>query len=104
MEYLAGDTIKLVAEFQDFDSAYVDPDRILLSIYDVAGNRMESKIVGTEYKISVGVYEIPYTLPRNMERIVYEFSGIINDYPTIVRELIKIKFYWDEEWLWGIYL
>ena len=81
-----GNTVKLVAEFRDFDGKLADPDVVYLRVYDNLKNQIGATIEITEdFKTSLGVYKYPYVIPNGSGTITYEFTGLIEGNPCVGR-------------------
>jgi len=78
-----GDTVRLKAEFRDFDGNLISPDDVKLTLYD------EKREVVAEYDLvplSEGVYRYDYIIPENEGSLMYyEFRGLVHGFPTIGR-------------------
>lgn len=87
---LIGNTIKLRAEFKDFDGIPYDPTDITLTVYDDNRVLVSGPIsLGEGNKISNGVYEYDYTIPAGNTNLVYEFKGLIGGKPVLGRSKIS---------------
>lgn len=78
---IVGDTVKLKAEFKDFDGTLTSPDDVKLIVYDW------NKEIIEEYTVSPveeGKYEQAYTI-KDTGAAYFEFSGQIDGYPVARR-------------------
>lgn len=88
---IAGNTIKLRCEFKTWENVYADPTNIVVNIYSQSKNKkIETINISPENKVSVGVYEIVYTVPINNSNIpntpsemIYEFVGLLEGTQTL---------------------
>ncbi|MGG3892508.1 hypothetical protein [Geobacillus stearothermophilus] len=89
---LAGDTVRLKCHFKTFDGQSVEPTDIKLTIYDVNKQQIEQIALTDTNKESTGVYFYDYVLPDDKREIIFEFRGLYNNKPILVRDSIKIQF------------
>ncbi|KYD26215.1 hypothetical protein [Geobacillus sp. B4113_201601] len=89
---LAGDTVRLKCHFKTFDGTAVEPKDVKLSIYDINKQLIEEFILDDSHKENVGIFCFDYVLPMNQSEIIFEFSGIYNNKPILVRDSVKIQF------------
>ena len=89
---LAGDTVRLKCHFRTFDRQSVFPADVKLRIYDTNKQLIEEFILDDTNKEKVGVYFYDYVLPTNHSEIIFEFSGVYNNKPILVRDSVKIQF------------
>lgn len=89
--YQIGNTLKLQAQFKDFDDVLTDPDSVSLIIYN-SDYSVEETLTPT--KTSIGIYTAYWTIPSGTSgaTYIYEWSGTINEYPSLKRELFKVSF------------
>ena len=87
-----GDTVRLKINFRNFSGVNVDPTEIKLTIYDMYKNQMEQFILDDANKENVGVYFYDYTPATELSEFIFEFSGLYNGNPTVVRDSLQIKF------------
>ena len=88
---LVGNTVRLKAEFRDFNGEYVSPDNVILRIYD--GYK---KQVGEDIPVlpsDVGKYQYDYVIPDVIGPLYFEFSGEIDGKPILGRTII------DKRWI-----
>ncbi|MBE2919744.1 hypothetical protein HPK02_13165 [Anoxybacillus flavithermus] len=87
----AGDTVRFRCHFRTFDGQSVEPADVKLTIYD--SNKQQIKqITLTDTNKDNGVYFYDYVLPTNQSEIIFEFSGVYNNKPILVRDSVKIQF------------
>lgn len=85
---LIGDTIRLKAEFKDFNGVYVDPDDVVLKIY--AGNKKQLGEDITPDRVGLGKYQYDYVVPEDVIGPLYfEFSGEIDGKPILGRAALE---------------
>lgn len=89
--YQIGNTLRLQAQFKDFDDVLTDPDSVSLIIYN-SDYSVEETLTPT--KTSIGIYRAYWTIPSGTSgaTYIYEWSGTINEYPSLKRELFKVSF------------
>lgn len=88
----SGDTIRLKVHFKTFDGVLIDPSNITLTIYDKDEQQIEQFQLTDSDKEKVGVYFYDYVLPANQEIIIFEFAGVYNNKPILIRDEVKISF------------
>ncbi len=89
---LIGDTVKLRAEFRDFAGTLTDPSTITLNVYDRSKKLIWGPIEDVpEHKVSVGVYEYPYVIPKGYSVLYYEFIANPENLAAVARGAINIK-------------
>lgn len=88
----SGDTVRLKVHFKTFDGTFINPSDITLTIYDKDKQQIEQFILTDNDKETVGVYFYDYVLPANQELIIFEFAGVYNTKPILVRDKVKIYF------------
>ncbi|WP_240371495.1 hypothetical protein [Anoxybacteroides rupiense] len=89
---LAGDTVRFRCHFKTFDGQSVEPTDIKLTIYDVNKQQIEQITLDDTNKENIGVYFYDYVLPDDKPEIIFEFRGIHNNKPILVRDSVKIQF------------
>lgn len=86
---LENNTVRLKAEFKDFDGELVSPTDVVLKIFDA-----KKVIIGEDIPVSpvdVGKYQHDYVLPTDTYgRIYYEFIGTLNNLPILGRGFVNI--------------
>ena len=89
---LIGNTVRLKAEFRDFNGEYVSPENVVLRIYD--GYK---KQVGEDIPVlpsDVGKYQYDYVIPDDVIGPLYfEFVGTLEGLPILGRAAI------DKRWI-----
>ena len=89
---LAGDTVRFRCHFRTFDGQSVEPTDVKLTIYDSQKQLIEKFILDDSHKENVGIFYFDYVLPMNQSEIIFEFSGVYNNKPILVRDSVKIQF------------
>jgi hypothetical protein len=89
----AGNTVRLMARFRDFDGNLSDATGIVLRIYDHRRNQIGADIAITaSNRTSLGVYQYDYTIPSTAtQAIIYEFSGMVGTLPSVGRGQIPVR-------------
>lgn len=86
---IMGNTIKLRAEFRDYDGELYDPSTVTLKIYNTNRNQLGSTVTVTDNdRVDVGIYECEYTVPIGSGNLTYEFEGITGSMPVVGRGTI----------------
>lgn len=89
----SGDTVRLTATFKNFADALTDPTEITVKFYDQSKVQIGSTVtLDASNKDSTGVYHYDYIVPSGYKKIYYEFCGIIDDYPSVERDIIQVTF------------
>lgn len=89
---LAGDTVRFRCHFKTFNGTAVEPRDVKLTIYDTNKQKIEQITLDDTNKENVGVYFYDYALPNDKKEIIFEFSGVYNNKPILVRDSVKIQF------------
>lgn len=98
-----GDTVTLNVRFKTSKGNAIDPTDVTLKIFKptiTSFELIDTISLTSDHKVSVGEYEIDYTIPSNLEftnsitshYIVAEFSGVYNGKPTLTRKMIPVRF------------
>ena len=87
-----GDTVRLKVNFRNFSGINVDPTEIKLIVYDMYKNQIEQFILSDANKENIGIYFYDYTPATELSDFIFEFSGLYNGNPTVVRDSLQIKF------------
>ena len=86
---LVGSTVKLKAEFKDFDGNYFDPEEVLLNFYDNMRRQIgETIIIESKHNVDVGIYEYQYVVPKGVGSLTFEFIGMLEGNPSIGRGIM----------------
>ena len=90
---LQNGTVRLRAEFKDFDNLPVTPENVVLKVYD--GRKVQ---IGSDIPVSPigeGIFEYDYVLEEpTYGAIYYEFIGTVDGKPILGRE--KLCVHWTE--------
>ena len=90
MVYLVGDTIRLTAEFRDWDGVLKNPTEIKLKILDSKYNELESHDLGLSNNESVGKYFFDY--PASLiGDFIYEWEALADGTPNVYRSQFKVR-------------
>jgi len=89
---LAGDTVRLKCHFKTFDGQSVESENVQLIIYDSNKQQIEQITLDDTNKENIGVYFYDYVLPDDKHEIIFEFRGVYNEKPILVRDSVKIEF------------
>jgi hypothetical protein len=86
---LQNNTVRLKAEFRDFDGQLVSPDDVVLKLYNAKKIQIGEAI--PVLPASEGVFTYDYVLETDVYgSIFYEFSGTVNNLPILGRNRIDI--------------
>jgi hypothetical protein len=91
MMAINGDTVRLTATFKNFADTLVDPTSITVKFYDQSKTQIGTTITEV-VKDDVGVYHYDYTIPDGYKKIYYEWTGMIDDKPSVERDIIQVTF------------
>ena len=81
---IIGDTIKLQAEFYDWNGNPATTTSTVLKIYDI---RKAVIVTATPSLVGTGKYEYQYTIPQlSGNTFYYEFSGTLEGKPIVSRK------------------
>ena len=85
---LSSYTVRLKAEFRDFDGVLTSPTGVVLKVYD------KQKVqIGTDISVtatSTGLFQYDYTLPSDANPVYYEFKGTLNTKPILGRAQLPV--------------
>jgi hypothetical protein len=91
--YQAGNTVRLECIFKDMDGVKVNPTNVKIIFYDYRYVLIEEFLLGIENQGETGVYYYNYVTPKDDEkRIIYEWQGIINGFPSLKRGSFRTVF------------
>lgn len=92
--YQAGNTVRLNCTFTDFSNNPIDPANIRVRIYNQQYLLLSDTILPSANRDDVGVYFYDYTIPIGMvnQKIIYEWYGEVNGFPTLDRGNFKVTF------------
>jgi len=82
---LEGNTVRLRADFKDYNGAYYDPNDLAVKVYN---NRMSVIHEGVPIQEAVGRYYYDYTLTK--PDYAFEFSGTIVGVPVLSRMSLRV--------------
>lgn len=86
---LQNNTVRLKAEFRDFDGQLITPDDVVLRIYNAKKVQIGEDI--PVLPVSEGLYTYDYVLETDVYgSIFYEFAGLVNNLPILGRNRIDI--------------
>ncbi len=88
---LVGNTVRLKAEFRDFNGEHVSPDNVILRIYDGYKKQVSEDI--PVLPTSLGKYQYDYVIPDVIGPLYFEFVGTIGGLPILGRAII------DKRWI-----
>lgn len=93
MAYI-GSTVRITANFRDWDGTLVDPSTMTLRIYDKNRRQIGSSIsITASHKVVTGSYKYEYTIPEGVtSEVIYEWKGILaTGYAVIGRGRIPVR-------------
>jgi hypothetical protein len=85
-----GNTVRLTAQFSDWDGNPVDPALIKVKFYDTRFKLLEEHSVGAANKLDVGSYYFDY-VPQVPDTIYYEWYAEIDGLPSLKRESLTVR-------------
>ena len=83
---LKGDTVRLVAEFRDFEYNSIIPNDVTLTIYSTLEEVIETI---TNVKVDGVIFYYDYVAESDF---IYEFKGLNLGLPVLARKLQKVNF------------
>lgn len=89
MSYQSGNTVRLKAEFKDWNGNNIDPDVIKLIIYDSRYQKLQEIEVPASNKVNVGMYFYDYVFEAGL--FIYEWLATIGGTPSLIRKRISIS-------------
>ncbi|MDM5333446.1 hypothetical protein QUF56_09425 [Ureibacillus composti] len=89
MTYQAGNTVRLTAEFKDWEGVSIDPETVKLIIYDYRYTKLSEFEVPTANRINVGTYFYDHVFETGL--FIYEWLATIDGKPSLVRKQISIS-------------
>lgn len=88
--YQSGTTVRIEVFFKDFEGSFVDPSVITFSLYDKRHKLISETTITVANKLAVGHYY--YDLVSEEGEFSYEWMGMIDDVPSIIRTEIAFNF------------
>ena len=88
---LIGNTVRLKAEFRDFNGEHVSPENVTLRIYDGCKKQVSEDIPVSPS--DVGKYQYDYVIPDVIGPLYFEFVGTLEGLPILGRAII------DKRWI-----
>lgn len=84
-----GNTVRIRAEFRDFDGELVSPDGVVFRAYDRRREQIGEAV--PLQPASLGVYIHDYIVPEDEVAgpIYYEVRGEIGGYPVVARSILS---------------
>lgn len=70
-------TVKVRMEFLTSNGSYADATNIQLKVYDINSTLIDTVDVTDSNKVSIGIYEIEYTVPAGYNEVIAEVVGEI---------------------------
>lgn len=84
---IIGDTIKLQAEFYNWNGELASPENVILKIYNMRKQQIGENIIPS--LVQTGKYEYDFTIPSlSGNMFYYEFSGVLEGTPIVSRKQI----------------
>lgn len=91
--YQAGNTIRLLCIFEDFDGNRVNPNNVRITFYNYKYEKIQENVLSINNRQELGVYFFNYLTSKNSEqRIIYEWYGEIGGFPSIKRGSFRTVF------------
>lgn len=88
----SGDTVRLICNFKTFTGQLIDPTDITLTIYDSDREQIEQFTLNDTNRDDVGVYFYDFVTPDDKQEVLFEFKGVHNNLPIVVRDSLQINF------------
>jgi hypothetical protein len=93
MNVLAGQTVRVVNTFSNFEGNPQDPNLVKFKVYDKKYALLDEQILGDSNKLEEGKYFVDYVTPQDPnQKYILEFYGEISGNPTFEREVIYTSF------------
>jgi len=83
-----GDTVWLQAQFVNSAGAAADVTDVTIKIYDTNKTLLDTIEVTADYKVSLGFYSYPYTIPYGVGNLVFEYSGTVDGKIELARSIL----------------
>lgn len=83
------DTVRLVAQFRDFNGNAINPDNVKLTIYNKQQEIIETITEGITDNTQGNFH---YNYVATNSDFIFEFSGFFNSKPVLSRQLVQVKF------------
>lgn len=84
---IAGNTVRLRAEFRDYDGMNYDPNDVTVRVYSCSMEVIHEDT--NPENPEVGVYFLDYTLTD--DDYAFEFSGVIDGFPVLSRLPLNVS-------------
>lgn len=84
---IIGDTIRVEADFCDWQDNPVDLTDISITVYDKDKSQIETITTNIDNP-SVGTYQYDYTIPDGDGYIAVEFRGLLGGKPKVIRKKV----------------
>ncbi|MBB6445630.1 hypothetical protein HNR53_002255 [Bacillus benzoevorans] len=78
--------------FKTFNGGSVSPTDIKLTIYDKDKTQIEQIPLDDTNKENIGVYFYDYSPASELNEFIFEFAGMYNNKPILVRDSVQVKF------------
>lgn len=85
----SGNTIRLTAQFHDWDGNPIDPSIIKIKFYDRQFNLLEEHSLGSTNREDVGEYYYDY-VSESLDIIIYEWYSEIDGLPSLKRDRLTV--------------
>jgi hypothetical protein len=93
ISYQAGNTVYLECTFKDLNGTKVNPDNVKVIFYDYRYVVIDEFLLDENNRSETGVYFFNYVTPNDDEkRIIYEWQGIVNGFPSLKRGSFRTVF------------
>jgi len=86
-----GDTVRLRCNFHNFEGEPIDPTEVIVTFYDSEQVELEVITLTEDNKDGIGNYFYDYVAPA-LHEVIFEFKGLNEGNPIVIRDSIKIKF------------
>lgn len=90
---LAGQTVRVINTFYNFEGAQHDPNLVKFKVYDKTYKLIDEHILSDANKLEEGKFFFDYITPQTPnQKYVLEFYGEISGNPTFEREVLYTTF------------
>lgn len=88
--YQLGNTVRLIAQFKDWDGNPVDPVLIKVVFYDTQFKKISEHSIGPANRLDTGSYYFDY-VPDTVGTFFYEWYAEIDGLPSLKRASLTVR-------------
>lgn len=85
-----GDTLRLLAQFKDWDDKPIDPDEVKIIVYDRTWIKLHEQELSVDNRKDVGSYFYDY-VPEETGTFYIEWQGRIDGQPSLHRSTLIVR-------------